>query len=538
MTRKLLTILFFLGACLYAQKAEATAYYVDFQCTTCTPNNGLATTTAFTSLDAFTEAARTAGDIAFVRRNTASTTGVSDLNFTSDGTIASPIQISADNDNLWNDASTTAQTYTVAVATSTLIASATITGMQAGDWFYVTGDCTQTYNSTVLNQCEYFYEVASISGTQLSLYMPYKGDQTGAGNSLVNLGKNPQWNVTTGSFAWLFDTDNYWFVKGLDIRSTSASGVVGVTTSIGHTFMDTILNTNGVSVNGFTILSDAYNISVNKMRFLGGVDFFNIGAGTESYGTLTVRDSLLDGGAVANSDTIAGFQDVLILGSYNISLSDTVAQRFVTTASLPGVDSSFKSRNLILRPVTNTFLSNAVIPGYMFFEDFNGTIGDNRANNYGAGTNSNIQLLLSTSTLRSGGGPTAIEVRPTTNTTSIWDFNKIKLFEYPIYTNTTSKQYDVYFRNATSTEFTTDPTTSELWIQCEYWAHDTNATSTRKIKKSTGVLDFNGSTAWQNLTVTCQPSQTGILYLSGWYAKTKEASQSNIILIDNTPVIQ
>ena len=86
--------------------------------------------------------------------------------------------------------------------------------------------------------------------------------------------------------------------------------------------------------------------------------------------------------------------------------------------------------------------------------------------------------------------------------------------------------------------WTTDPLATELWIECEYWAHDTNATSTRKVKKSTGVLDFNGVTTWNALSVTCVPTQTGILYLRGWYAKTKEATPMNEFFVDGTPVIQ
>ena len=76
-------------------KVDATAYYVSFE-TNIVNGNGLATTTPFNNLDSFTEVARSAGDIAFVRRGYASTTGVTDLNFTSDGTIANPLQISAD----------------------------------------------------------------------------------------------------------------------------------------------------------------------------------------------------------------------------------------------------------------------------------------------------------------------------------------------------------------------------------------------------------------------------------------------------------
>ena len=119
------------------------------------------------------------------------------------------------------------------------------------------------------------------------------------------------------------------------------------------------------------------------------------------------------------------------------------------------------------------------------------------------------------------------------------------MFEYPIYTDTTSKQYDVYFLGSTSTDpdFRTNPTVDELWVECEYWAHNTTsdslATSTRTIKKSTGTLNFVGQpSTWQSLSVTCQPTQTGILYLRGWYAKPEETTTDNKFFVDVKPVIQ
>ena len=522
---------------LFPLSANALAYYVDFTVGIAN-GDGLATTTPFNNLDSFTEVARSAGDIAFVRRGQASTTNVTDLNFTSDGTIANPIIISADYDNLWNDFATSSQTYTVAIATSTFYASASITGIAAGDWVYVEGDCAETYNSTSLNQCEFAYEVASVSGTALNLYLPYKGNQSGSGKNLRVMPDNPQWNVASGDFQWNFDTDDYWLVKGLDIRSTDLNGVE-IDSSTGHLFADTIFTTDSVSTGAaVTITDDDVNVVLKKYRVSGDRGFVGYTA-VDIFGQIIIKDSIATLVNSASQYCIGSGGPVAGAGHFNIYVYDTVCRNTVGDLLEPvGNAGLFFSRNLSLK--SSTEIVSATSPfSALFFEDYDGTLGDNRQNTVGAGTDTNLSLLLSTSTVRSGGGPTATEVRPTSNTTSIWDFNKIKLFEYPIYANTSSKQYDVYFRDATSTtQFTTDPTASELWIQCEYWAHDTGATSTRKVKKSTGTIDFNGSIAWQALSVTCQPTQSGILYLSGWYAKTKEAGASNIFLIDNTPIIQ
>ena len=538
MTKKLLTILFLLGACLYAQKAEATAYYVDETSGTACGQTGLATTTPFCVLDNFTENARSAGDIAFVRRNISTTTTRStmgDLNFTSDGTIANPIIISADNDNLWNDASTTAQTYTVAVATSTLVANTTITGVSAGTWFYVVGDCTQTYNSTVLNQCEYFYEVATVQGNLITLHTPYKGNQTGAGNSLVLLGANPQWNIESGNFQWNFDTDNYWLVKGMDIRGTSVNGKIEIDSSLGHNFIDSIFTGDGVTTSCFVRTDDVFLLILDKIRCFNNVASFGRNSTVDSWGRVFIRDSIFDGNNVASS--FFGQNGGVTFSSIQFFVYDTISRNQNTGdySSEGSTDNFF--RNVSFQSTTE-FISDATGVASSYFEDFDGVIGQNTYRSSINGTNENLIIASSTTqTVRPGGGPVSVSIAPTTNTTSKWDFNKIKLFEYPIYTDTISKQYDVYFMSTSTTNWTTDPTATELWIECEYWAHDTNATSTRKIKKSGGTIDFNGTTAWQALSVTCQPTQTGILYLRGWYAKTKE-SVSNYFFVDGTPVIQ
>ena len=41
----------------------------------------------------------------------------------------------------------------------------------------------------------------------------------------------------------------------------------------------------------------------------------------------------------------------------------------------------------------------------------------------------------------------------------------------------------------------------------------------------------------QSLTVTCAPSQEGILYLRGFYAKPQETGIDNVFFVDPRPVI-
>jgi len=532
--KKLLIIFAFLALVPLA-KVDATAYYVSFE-TDIVNGNGLATTTPFNNLDSFTEVARSAGDIAFVRRGYASTTNVTDLNFTSDGTIANPIIISADYDNLWNDFASSTQTYTVAVATSTFTASAAQSEIIVGEWVYVNGDCAETYNSTSLNQCEFAYEVSAVASTSISFYLPYKGNQTGAGHTLrilsqTTLGSNPQWNVATGDFQWNFDTDNFWLVKGIDIRGTDVNGSVEIDSSDGTFFEDILFTGDGSTAVCVFFTDDGSNTIFKKIRCSGyGVGNSGFNQSADTYGTLTVQDSIIDGNGVGDrflptANPTLAFVNRFIRDSF-------IGGNTQDDIGIAGAGTKNIYRNVILRSSdeVKTFTTS---PSSLFFENHDGNILSSQQNSIGAGVNINTILLQSTTTspvIRSGGGATSIQTIPTTNTTSIWDFNKIKLFEYPIYTNTTSKTYTMYAMSTSTAAWTTDPTASEFWLQCEYWAHDTNATSTRKIKKSTGVFDFNGSTAWQSINVTCQPSQTGINYVSAWYAKTKEAGMNEVFM--------
>ena len=131
MTRYLISIFAFLF--LLPTQAGATNYFSDFGggC-----GDGTDSSTSFCSIDPFAEVARAPGDQVFVRRGTSTTTGLSTIDPLSDGTNPNPIIISSDYDNIWGDFSTSTQTYTLAVGSSTMTASANITGIAAGDLIF------------------------------------------------------------------------------------------------------------------------------------------------------------------------------------------------------------------------------------------------------------------------------------------------------------------------------------------------------------------------------------------------------------------
>jgi len=522
MKKFLLTIIFVLTGFLFANQVSATAYFVDFV-NGSDESAGTATTTAWQSLDKFTENARSAGDIVFVRRGMASTTNVTDLEFTSDGTVLSPIMISADYDNLWSDFATSTETYTPTNGSKFIPSSASSTTAFAGRWIYFEGDCYETYNTSVFNTCEYAYEIASSSPAGLDLYLPYKGNQIVAGKYARVMPSNPQWNIASGDFQWNFNGDNFWLIKGMDIRGTDTNGGIYLNSSPGTKIIDCIFVGDGATSYSINFGATAKAI-VNKIR-----TFNHSRAIYAAQGDAFINDCLLDGNGVSG-DGVASFGSRISMENCeitNFGLNDINANG---ANSLGGYFNNIEvDDSLVYDSYTAQPFSNA------YFEDFNGVAGGSRQILGITSSDSNFSVYSTTSApfLRSGGGSTSMEINPGSNFNANWDFGWLKLFEYPIYADTSNKTYSMYFMSPSDT-WTANPTNSEFWIECGYYSSASNAQ--RKVTKSTGALDFNGSTSWQALSVTCQPAQSGVLYLRGYYAKTKEAG-TNYFYMDVAPVI-
>ena len=511
------------------RKPIGTTYYIDADCAT--PGDGTTATCnndgsdSYDELDDFTEVARSAGDKAILRRSTtANYDNASDLLFTSDGTMVNPIIIEADYANAWTDDVDLSGTGTATLTfgSKTITFSADISGvLSAGDWIYAASDDAKNFS----------YEVATVSTVTVTLYLPYKGAQAGSGKTMTNMGDAPIWNIAAGDYQWLWSLDVYWKIQGIHIRGTDSFGILRPYNASVNEFKDVILEGNGVGDKG-AYLGDSNAIT---SVFFDKIRVFNCvwGIITQEFGTkVYIKNSLFDGNSIASSYGIYNYQE-----DGTVYIEETEFKNYIYDLDCFGV--TWFLRNVIVSGSIYQFYNhkgpNNIAYG-VFVEDHNGVVGDNRIYSlFSTGNSDIVNKQSETTTVRSGGGNTSIKVTPSTRLGSVWEYSRLLLFEYPIYAETTSKTYTVYFKTNATADWTNDPTNSELWIEAEYWGHATN--NHRRILKSTGVIDFNGSTAWQSLTVTVQPSQSGILYLRGYYAKTKEA-QSNIFYVDVAPVIQ
>ena len=494
--KKYLFILIFLAIAGPALRGHAGNFYVDFTYDTLgVAPDGLSTSTAWTNLDSFTEVARNPGDVVWLRRGTASTTVTSAITFTSDGVAGNPIILAADYDNLWNDFSTSTQTFTVTVGSTTMAASAAITGIAAGDWIYVAGDHIEDWRNATTTGKDFAYEVRTVSADTLTLYLPYKGNQSGAGLSLRVMPDAPRWGDGVDDFDVQFATDNFWLVKGLEFQGhetgTSEDSGLVIDNSNNIEFFDFINTVTGGNVKAWIVgqgVAGITNINIIKTRVSKAVTAESTFLfATNSTGFLYIRDSLF-------RDTSATTANIFRSGTLNVVAYNLIfefSNKVNILFSMTGMAATMSCKNCrfnndFIPSSQNTNGPNAGV----FFEDYNGALGDNRQYLGLSAANNEVTLSISTSTVRSGGGATSILANPSTKLSTNDSLYQMKLFEYPIYTDTTSKTYSMFFHSTSTAQWLSAPTASQLWIECEYWNFPSAFYPSTHIKKSYSIFTY------------------------------------------------
>jgi len=474
---------------------------------------------AWATLDNFTEASRSAGDIATLRRGT--TAQYDDgtvLDFTSDGQFENPILIEADYDDVvWTggpDFVNSSQTYTPIFGSKTMEASATITVIVAGEWIFNTTDGDDPR--------EFSYEVASVSGTTLTLHLPFKGS-TGTTKTLKVMPANPVWGATTShAFEININADFYWKIQGLDIKSTdTTSNVV-------------------VQGQGIILLKDFFidvaGTNAEAVGMFSGSCFLRKGR------TNTSQPNAFTMGVNCSYD----LEDILTEGETTLSFNRSSGGSVVVAKDCEFAGSIESNR--ATHSNSPTFIRNCILPATEFVgtsaephtsinsQDHDGVVGASYLFKPVQQTSTDPLIVEETTTVRSGGSNTSLKVAPAAGSafSTVWELSREVLLELDIFATTASKKYEIFMRPTATADWTADPTADELWLEIEYWAHASN--NYRRITKSTETIDMNGSTTYTALSVTVAPAQQGMAFLRVYYAKPKEA-QANTFFIDPIPVI-
>lgn len=481
----------------------------------------------FATFHQFTENTRSAGDIATCRRDmTAEYDDGGQLDFTSDGTLILPIVLEADYDDSWSDFANSAQTYTPVFGALTMTASATITGIVAGDWVFNTTDGDDPR--------EFSYEVKSVVTTTLTLFIPWKGS-TGATKTLKVMGSAPTWQTVSETNKWNPNADNYWKIQGIQIqgvRTSTTSGLFDINAGFAWQVIDVTFVSNNTLSYVFTNTSTGLYLLILKCRTFDGIVLMRSAAAANYF----VKDCFLDGNSVANTNGF-NFSGVL---TGNCEIIDCVLQGHTLDdiAMASGSTRAFKLklRNTQLNSSVGDNINNSNGPGNeIFIEDAEGVISVTESMNVHASADFTPIFESDTGTVRSGGSNISTKVTPGTNIGPESIFSTVTMLDIPIFATTASKKYEIFFRPDATANWTADPTATQLWIELEYWGHASN--DSRRITKSTGVIDMNGSTTFTALDVTVAPSQAGVAYLRVKYTKPKESGKTNVFFFDPIPVI-
>ncbi len=497
-----------------------TQYYIDADNGSDAADGLTAGSTDWLTLGKFTENARSAGDIATMRRGmTGQYDDGGDLEFSSDGDLGNPIIIEADYDDNWSDDVLTAgETYTTVFGSKTIAGSGALdAAIVAGAWVYVSTD----------NNRLHAYEVDSTSSNDVILKLAFRGT-IGSGLALIVMPAPPKWqNAVTDAFRISLLTDHFWKFQGIEALGSQSSGVITADSSTGLELYDVVLKPDTGTTAGVASRADAVWV-MSKCRFQG---VSNAGNGIKTLNSdeplnMVVSDCLFDDLATGVSPVTGGgtfidceFSSNNVDVDYPADSAGTIPTRF---------------RNCKMDGTTEINANNDIAGLKALFEDFNG-VPSVTQQYLGLSTTENTPMIQSdTGTVRSGGSNISNKVLPSTNIGSNY-WTKLLLFEIAFSTSTASRKYEIFFKSNATANWTADPTAAELFIELEAWGHASN--NFRKITKSTGVLDFNGVTTWNSLEVTVAPAQAGVAYLRGWYMKPKESAKTNEFFIDLLPVV-
>ena len=508
---------------LVERQPIGTTYYIDADSGD-SANSGTAIGDAFRFFRDFSQLGASApGDVCIIRNgrtNRIDDDGVD--GFLNDGQHGNPITMQRDYANAWSDDTTSAFTFTPTPGSKILVGSATVTDIGVGDWVYVSGDDAEKYS----------YEVDTVSGVNVTLYLPYKGNQSGAGNSVINIGKAPVFGeIATDPIQITSANDIGWILMGINMKGNTVTGMFlfGDATFVIRDF--------SVECNGSAFLLQGSGSTAFHRRLFSKCRFHNYQRGlhvgsSRDIKTFSFKNCLFDGNSVLDSTIIKGltaytellFEETEFLGHSTMDFNfNGDAPTFV------------RARNCIFSATPQGNIGSDAgddaKPKLFASEDHNGVVNVSYIAEHLSESVSDTPVKQSdTGTVRSGGNTFSIKVTPGENIGPDFPDNRIEVLNMPIYSDASSKTVTVYVKTNATTNWTANPTAKQLILEVEYII--SSSPYHRKVIASASTANFIGSTSWIALTIAFTPFLSGQFYLRLLYGKPKESGKLNEFFVD------
>lgn len=510
-----------------------TTYYIDAD-NGSDANDGLSSGSgnAWATWNKYISAARSGGDRAICRRGTTANYGTGTISYTSDGLQYAPIILEADYDDVWGDFAASAQTFTMVSGSKTHTASATITGISVGDW---------VYNSTDSDDPRMFaYEVAAVSGTTLTLHLPFKGT-VGATKTLTVMPPNPVFGAGGSADVTILSSDRHWLLQGLHAYGDQTSGQLALNSSVYQIVIRDYIFQGAAASTVSVLFQAGSQAKIYKSRgYAYTAAGVNVNSGSNR---VEMFDCLWNG-------TGGGIYGLSFSASGGLARCTDCEFLGHTTADIRTDIGTIKTevylRNCLLSSATKITVETDTVgeDTVVYSEDHNQVKGDNRVyGNFSTADADTPFMQTDTGTVRVGGSTTSIKVLPGPNVGD-WDGGRFGLIGntnasdegwIPINLDTASRTFTVYFKTDDTANWTANPTASELFLEMRYFGHVTN--KARVPKRSTGTVNFTGVTTWEALSLTVQAAQSGLAYFRVVYGKTKESAKSNEFFVDPLIVV-
>lgn len=496
------------------------------------------TTGPWATLEQFLEVSSpSAGDRVRIRRGSATTISVtgSDLVFVA-GTLAAPIVIESDYDDVWGDYVTLSNTatFTFGSVTVTIPGADETANIAVGDWIFNASD-----DDSAEGRRNYAYEVRSRSftggNTVITLWLPFRGT-AGSSKSVKNMLSAPIWNPG-GAYSINTNSRPYNIIRGIHFQSGDTYMIDAQGES--SLWKDCICDNNYTAGTTYHFrLRFCAKTVFEKIRCVQGgtgPDHLILHQDAESHIPILFTDSYL--GALSSGSGAYGNSGANIrYAEFRRCIFDTLA--FLTNAD--GKTTIERYIDCDFNSITSIVSASTAHEGEVYIIDGRTGLYEHYMSGLYFSTAANRQTpyIKKYTGDRSGGGNVMFRVKPIEKAEEAFAINRnleerLSILTLTLRLPASASTVTVYVRSDHA-DWSSDsnPTAAELVMELGY----RGVNDEWQFAYSTDTVDFKTDSSWQALTVTVTPNSAGLAVVRIFYAKNKQTG-SNTFYIEGVPWI-